>query len=395
MAARKEASGGTQSRRNDPDRLTPQLLPAAPDPEATQEVARAMATPSQHPSRRASLAWQLWLDGDVRRTPLPLADGLFVLLDRPSGSVALRLDGEGREVWQLELPGVASADPVRTQGFVAVALDGASVVVIDVAHGRLMRARIAVDGASVGDGVAALGGRLWVRLGKSADGLGPFLAVLDVMAPDDGVRLFPDPLGAAIETRFRRTNRTIVAAAEHNGTGHLVGIDEASARVLWQHELPNTGIVDLWAAGGLVDVVLSIGVRSWDARSGMSLTRRFDGHELEGGRLAGETLLMLVPDRELGGRLLAYEAATEEPSGQMFSVQRIVGASSDLTLVTDAVGGAVLAELPDLNPLAFPESDAIEGPVLAAFSRHAVWVVAHGGRSLSRIEPPAWMTLPD
>ncbi len=358
----------------DPSRLTPYVLAAVPDPQR---------------ARRVNLAWQLWLDGELRRTPLPLADGLLVVLDRPDVSVALRLDSEGRELWQVELPGVASADPVRTQGFVAVPLGGARVVIIDVTLGRLVRASIAVEGASVRGGIAALGGRLWVRLGKTADGLGPFLAVLDLTALDDGLRLFPDPLGAAIETRCRRTNNTLVAAAEApNGDALLVGMDEATARVLWHHELPNTGIVDLWAAGGLVDVVLSGSVRSWDARSGKPLTRRFEGKALEGARLAGETLLVMVPDNGHGRRLLSYEACTEDATGELLGVQRIIGASSDLALVRGSDGLVMLVELPSLSPLTMPEADAIEGAELVAFSRHALWVVAHGGRSLTCLEPP-------
>lgn len=367
---------GTLPRSADLSRLTPQILNAVPSPRDLLRV---------------NLAWQLWLDGELRRTPLPLANGLLVVLDRPTGSVALRLDSDGRELWQVELPGIASSDPVRTQGFVAVPIGGERVVVIDVAHGQLLRANIAVDGAAVRGGIAALGGRLWVRLGKTADGLGPYLAKLDLAAPEEGLRLFPDPLGAAIETRFRRTNDTLVAAAEHpNGDALLVGIDEGSARVLWLHELRATGVVDLWAAGGLVDVVLSAGVRSWDARSGMALTRRFEGQVLEGARLAGETLLVLVSDKAQPGqrRLLTYDACTEDATGRLLGVQRIIGASSDLALLRGSDGVVMLVELPSLTPLMMPEADAIDGAELVAFSRHALWVVAHGGRSLTCLEPP-------
>jgi len=361
-------------RSDDVTRKTPLDLSAAPEP---------------RDERRVDLAWQLWLDGELRRTPLPLADGLLLVLDRPGGSVALRLDSDGREIWQVELPGVASSDPVRTQGFVAVALGGERVVVIDVAHGRLLRNGVAVHGAAVRGGIAAVGGRLWVRLGKTSDGLGPFLAVLDLMAPGDGLRLFPDPLGSAIETRCRRTNNTLVAAAEHpNGNVLLVGLDESSARLLWQHELPQTGVVDLWAAGGLVDLVLSNGVRSWDARTGTPLTRRFAGHALEGARLAGETLLVLVPDNGHGRHLRTFNACTEDATGRLLAIQRVIGASSDLALLRDHDGNVMLVELPTLTPFTIPEADAIAGAELVAFSRHALWVVAHGGRSLTCLEPP-------
>ena len=48
----------------------------------------------------------------------------------------------------------------------------------------------------------------------------------------------------------------------------------------------------------------------------------------------------------------------------------------------------MLVELPSLTPLVMPEADAIDGAELVAFSRHALWVVAHGGRSLTCLEPP-------
>ena len=337
-------------------------------------------------TRRIRLAWQLWLDGELRRTPLPLADGLVVVLDRPGSSVALRLDEDGKTVWQVELPGVASGEPARTQGFLAVPLGGERVVVVDLAQGRLQRTDVAVQGSPLHGGIAALGGRLWVRFGHTSDGLGPFLAVLDLERAVDGLRLFPDPLGDAIETRCRRTNRTLVAAAEHpDGSAVLVGLDEVTTRVIWRHELPGTGVVDLWAAGGLVDLVLSHAVCSWDGRTGAPLTRRFEGLALEGARLAGETLLVPVPDNGHARRLIAFDAATEEETGVMLGVQRIIGASSDLALLRDTAGDTILAELPSLGALSIPEADAIEAAELVAFSRHGLWVVAHGGRSLSAL----------
>lgn len=371
------ADDDPNARRTEAMRLTPLSLPALTDAEL------------QGP-RRAGLAWQLWYDGEIRRTPVPLANGIVVLVDRPGVTVALRLDVDGRELWKIELPGLASGDPVRTQNFVAVPIGGERVVVIDVAEGRLLKHTVAVPGAPVRGGIAALGGRLWVRLGKSGDGLGPYLAVFDLMAPDDGLRLFPDPLGAAIEVRARRTNHTVVAAGEHpDGHATLVGIDESTARVLWEHELPRTGVVDLWAAGGLVDLVVSDGLRSWDARTGTPYTRRFGGQKLEGARLSGETLLVIVPEDDGSvRRLVAFEAATEELRGELSGVHRIVGASSDVVLMRDPEERTVLAELPTLLPLPLREVDAIEAASLAAFSRHAVWVVAHGGRSLSCLELP-------
>lgn len=381
MAGRDE---GSERTRDEAARASVSGAQRRPTPRGADPTA-----PDPPGARRVNLTWQLWLDGEIGRVPLPLADGLLVLLDRPDGTVALRLDSEGRELWQLELHGLASADPVRTQGFIAVPLGGQRVVVIDVAQGRLVRASVAVEGAAVRGAIAALGGRLWVRLGKTADGLGPFLAVLDLMAPEDGLRLFPDPLGDAIETRCRRTNNTLVAAAEQrNGSALLIGMDEASARLLWQHELPDTGVVDLWAAGGLIDLVVSGGVRSWDARSGKPLTRRFEGKALEGARIAGETLLVMVADNGHGRRLLTFDACTEDQTGQLLGVQRIIGASSDLALVRGSDDVVMLVELPSLSPLMMPEADAIEGAELVAFSRHALWVVAHGGRSLTCLEPP-------
>jgi hypothetical protein len=318
-----------------------------------------------------------------------LADGVVVLVDRSDRSLAIRLDDDGKELWQVELPGISSSDPVRTHDFVAVPIDGDRVVVIDIRYGRIHGPSIGVPGATLHGGIAALGGRVWMRMSKTTDGLGPFLAVTDLSNLDSGAHLHEDPFGDAIETRYRRTANTIVVAAEHpDGDATLVGLDERNAKVLWRHDLHQTGVIDLWAAGGLVDLVISDGVRSWEARTGRALTHRFDGRVLEGARLAGETLLVLVYNPAQGRGVQAYNAATEESVGELKDIVRILGASSDHALLRRTDGSPLLVELPNLKLLSIHDAEAIEDAELVAFSRHAVWVVAHGGRSLTCLEPP-------
>lgn len=384
---------------------------------------------------RVRLAWQLWLDGEVRRAPTPVAGGVLVVLDAsepgrvPAASVVRRLDSEGRTVWERLLEGVVSGDPQRTQALFAVPMDGERVVVLDVMSGAPVGAPIQVVGAAIRGTIGALGGKVWVRFGETQgalEGLGPFLAVYD---PVDGdvPRLFPDPLGRAIETRWRRTNRTVVAAAEHEGGATLLGFDETSASVLWRVELAGVGVSDLWAAGGLVDLATNDAVRSFDARTGTPLTRRFEGLGLELARIAGETLLVpviqgaraaargaeKVGEVPTGGarRLLAFEVGTEEPTGQLANFHRLIGASSDLALIhrvqpraasatTPTEPGSpgpagepsagqevtALIELPDLRDCELPEADSILGASLVAFATHSLWVVAHGGRTLSQLD---------
>ncbi|MBL8785245.1 MAG: hypothetical protein JNJ59_10110 [Deltaproteobacteria bacterium] len=371
----------------------------------------------RRPPERVRLAWQLWLDGEVRRAPTPVADGVVVVLDAsepgkvPAASVVRRLDGEGRTVWERLLEGVVSGDPQRTQTLFAVPMDGERVVVLDVVTGVPVGAPIQVVGSTIRGAIGALGGKVWVRFGETQgalEGLGPFLAVYD---PVDGdvPRLFPDPLGRALETHWRRTNRTVVAAAEHDGGATLLGFDETSASVLWRVELAGVGVSDLWGAGGLVDLATSDAVRSFDARTGTPLTRRFEGLGLELGRIAGETLLVPViggagATRGASGasttgnarRLLAFEVGTEEPTGQLADFHRLIGASSDLALIHRVVGSGdegsagqevtALIELPDLRDCELPEAESILGASLVAFATHSLWVVAHGGRTLSQLD---------
>lgn len=343
---------------------------------------------SQVESPEAATGWQLWLDGAIRRTPLPLADGVLVVLDRAEGSAAVRLGDDGRVLWQLELPGTASADPQRTHDFAAVPIDGERVIVIDIKHGRQHGPSVGVPGATLHGCITALGGRLWLRFSESDDGMGPLLAVCDLATPDAGPYIHPDPLGDAIETRCRRTNKTIVAAAEHpDGHATLVGLDERKVKVLWKHELADTGVVDLWAAGGLVDLVTSDSLQSWDARTGHPLTRRFEGRVLEGARLAGETLLIPVYNPVHGRRLQAYNAATETELGDLPDIARVLGANSDHALLRTSEGAPLLVELPELTRVAIRDTEAVDAAELVSFSRHALWIVGHGGRSLTCVEP--------
>jgi len=359
------------------------------------------AVPSHE--RRARLAWQLWLDGEVRFAPIALAGGSIVVLDRPEPtrtSHVRRVDDDGAKVWETALPFGVCAGPARSEGFIAVPCQGGHVVILDVQTGAIQGRPVSGNGEIVPP-IAALGGRLWVRF-AGRPGLPHRLVVRSLQREHERLEV-EDPLGSAIETHFRRTNHTIVATAEHSD-GHvvLVGLDEAHASLLWRTRLEVKGVSDLWGAGGLIDLVCNDRVMSFDARSGTPLTTRFSGMNLEGARLCGETLLVLtnghaapVGGPEDGAKpsakrhlVSAFECANETPRGTLDGVQRVVAAGSDLLAVHLVDGPFALLELPDLTRVALPESDALEDVTHAAFSWNRAWIVGHRGQSLSALDLP-------
>lgn len=332
--------------------------------------------------RRARLAWQIWLDGEVVHPPLALADGCVVVVDRAPGCEVLRLDVDGERVWAVALADRNERPAVRSEGFIAVPSEG-SVAVLSL-DGALRRV-IDLPGRLVGP-VAGLGGRLWARLDALADsGVRRLIA-----APLDGAApplLREDPLGDAGPTRWRRTNQTIcLAALGAHDELRLVGLDERTAAPLWQRRIEAAGLSDLWAAGGLLDVAMSDGVKSFDARTGTPLTTRFAGLPLANARIAGETLITVQPANHGGLRVNAYECAFELLRGALTGARRVLGAGSDLLALEPPGAPLALFELPELSRLTLREADALHDPRALTFARSRVWVVGHGGKSLSALD---------
>lgn len=332
--------------------------------------------------RRARLAWQIWLDGEVVHGPLALADGCVVVVDRAPGCEVVRLDADGERVWALELAQTRVGPAVRSEGLIAVPSEG-GVAVLGL-DGALLRV-IDLPGRLVGP-VAGLGGRLWARLEALADGGVRRL----VSAPLDGNAppiLREDPLGEAGPVRWRRTNQTICAAAVGVGEGLvLAGLDERTAAPLWERRIEAAGLSDLWAAGGLLDVASEDGVRSFDARTGTPLTTRFVGLPLANARIAGETLITTQAANHGGLRVNAYECAFEVLRGALTGARRVFGAGSDLLALEPPGAPLALFELPELHRLTLREADALADPRALTFARSRVWVVGHGGRSLSALD---------
>jgi len=341
------------------------------------------------PSRRVHLAWQLWFDGELRGAPLPLADGAVVVVDHKEHSEVRRVDEAGTIVWQHELAGRASGDAARTLGFVVVPCEGDRVVALHLADGRPVMRPLALTGLVLRGGVGALRGHVVARFAGGVDGGEPFLAIADLEHPEAPPRVRADPLHNAIETRFRATNRTIILAGEDaTGFAVIAALDSTSLDLLWKHRAEGCGLTYLWAAGGLLDVVLTDKVTSFDARSGRQLTTRFHGMVLEIARIAGETLVVTLggegpPEQRM---LLAHDAMTEELTGEHKGLMRVIGACSDELMISDAEDRPLLLELPDLTSVPIRDRDNIVSPTMVAWSRHRAYVVGHDGHSLSAID---------
>lgn len=335
--------------------------------------------------RRARLAWQIWLDGELEHGPLALADGCVVVIQRPAGAggcEVVRLDDDGERVWAVALGARLVGSPARSESLIAVPSDGGVTVLgLDGA----LSGEIELPGRLNGS-VAALGGRLWARLDAPDDhGVRRLLAVpLDASAPPT---LREDPLGDAGPARWRRTNQTIcLAALGAHDELRLVGLDERTAAPLWQRRLEAAGLSDLWAAGGLLDVATVDGVKSFDARTGTPLTTRFAGLPLAHARIAGETLITQQPASHGGLRVNAYECAFEVLRGALTGARRVLGAGSDLLALEPPGAPLALFELPELKRLTLREADALSDPRALTFARSRVWVVGHGGKSLSALD---------
>lgn len=332
--------------------------------------------------RRARLAWQIWLDGEVVHGPLALAEGCVVVVDRAPGCEVVRLDADGERVWAVELAHRREGPAVRSQGRIAVPSEGSAAVLgLD---GALLGA-IDLPGRLVGP-IAGLGGRLWARLEALADG--GVRRIISAPLDGSGAPIFiEDPLGAAGPARWRRTNQTLCAAAMEDGEALvLVGLDERTAAPLWRRRIEAVGFSDLWAAGGLLDVATGDGVKSFDARTGTPLTTRFAGLPLANARIAGETLITVQPANHGGSRVNAYECAFEVLRGALTGVRRVLGAGSDLLALEPPGAPLALFELPELSRLTLREADALQDPRALTFARSRVWVVGHGGRSLSALD---------
>ncbi|MCC6625584.1 MAG: PQQ-binding-like beta-propeller repeat protein [Deltaproteobacteria bacterium] len=351
---------------------------------------RALTPPLETaPARRVQVAWQVWFDGLVERTPIALADGVVVVVDHAGHSEVRRIDESGQHRWQVALEGRVSGDPARTRGCLALPWDGVRVVGVTLESGAPTCAPLAVPGLVLHGGIAALRGHVLARFASAGPEAMPFLAIKDPSRHDTPPTLVPDPLGVAIEARFRATNHTCVLAGEDPaGFAIIAGLDLDSHRVRWSHRVEGCGLSHLWAAGGLVDVVLTDRLTSLDARTGTRLTTRFEGMVLDAARIAGEALLVTLGHHEAPAErlLLAFDTMTEAPLGEHKGLLRLVGACSDECLVADLDDRPTLLELPSLLPIPIRDGADVVSPRLVAWSRHRAYVVGHDGHSLSAID---------
>jgi len=341
------------------------------------------------PARRVHVAWQVWFDGRIERTPLALADGVVVVIDHAGHSKVRRIDEAGQARWESTIEGRVSGDPARTMGWLALPIDGTRVAGMSLDTGGRDAPPVGLPGLVLHGPVGALRGRFIARFAAPARDAAPFVVLVDPSRPDASPALVPDPLGAAIEARFRATNQTLVLAGEDPaGFAVIAAIDLDTHRIRWSHRAADCGLSHLWAAGGLVDVVLTDRLTSFDARTGMQLTTRFEGMVLDAARIAGETLLVVLGHHDVPAErvLLAFDTMTEEPFGEHKGLLRVVGACSDECLVADLDDRPALLELPSLLPTPIRDGADVVSPRLVAWSRHRAYVVGHDGHSLSAID---------
>lgn len=330
--------------------------------------------------RSARIAWQLAPDATLDAMPLAVADGVVIALGRGDETELRRVAlDDGATVWAERLSGRAAGPPVRTGDVLAVPLAGGRVSVHGLRDGAPLAAWDA-SGAHCGP-IGAFRGAIFVR---SQDTRGPRLSRVE----DGEVRwTCPDPLGGCDGGQMRATDGALViAGATAPGRVVAAGVDLEDGRALWRHEEPATLLNDLWAVGGIVDVVMNTCVRGLDARTGEARPVRFSGFPLDMARAVGEHLVAMMSGHT-GPVLLCFHLVSQQHLGRVTrAMSRLVGAHAEEALVILDSGDAVFYALPELEPLDFPEPGALGAPQHVVWAQHACYVVSDDGRTLTAID---------
>jgi len=342
------------------------------------------ARDSDLPTQRARVLWQLTFDLEVRTTPVALADGLVITLAGGDTSVLRRLalDG-GAPVWSTDLHHQVVGSPVRTGSLLAVPLAGGHIGAFDVADGAPLRPAWAPLPTPAHAELAAAGGRVFARCGHGVD------ATLScyLVGQSRPAWVVPDPASGGEATRMRTTNGVLVVASAREDDGVVIaGVDVETGHRRWLHREAGSRLHDLWAIGGIVDVVTSSGVIGLEAATGEHRTTRFAGFPLDSARAVGEHLVAMM-EGHMGPVLLCFHIVTQRLIGRISrAMTRLVGAHAGEVLVTLINGEPIFYAIPSLEPLDLPEAEAISPPGVTAWSRDVSYVVSLDQHTVTAID---------
>jgi len=344
----------------------------------------ATAHDTDTPTQRARVLWQQGFTAEIRATPLALGGGVVVSLERPDGALLRRVEAdEGATVWEHDLGHHTVGPPVRTGELIAIPLAGGHLATVSAADGSPIEPAWTPLPGPAHDDLVAAGGRVFVRCGHG-DGASLSCYVAGRARPAWTV---PDPAAGALHARMRVTRGVLVVAAAHDEDGVIViGVDCESGRGRWSHRSDALVLHDLWAVGGVVDVVTSSGVVGLDATTGEHRTTRFTGFPLDSARAVGEHLVAMM-EGHMGPVLLCFHIVTQRLVGRISrAMTRLVGAHESEALITLINGDPVFYAIPELTPVDLPEAEAINPPGVTAWSRDVVYVVSEDGHLLTAVD---------
>ncbi|MCA9518223.1 MAG: PQQ-binding-like beta-propeller repeat protein [Myxococcales bacterium] len=334
--------------------------------------------------QKARIVWQLAVDSEIRSPPLALADGVLLVLERDGHGVLRRLPlEEGRPAWSAPLDARPAGGPVRTGDVVAVPLADGRIAAFRLATGEpMLPAWPALETPAVPP-LAGLGGVIYAR---SYRGGHPRLTALAV-GQAEPLWEVPDPIPTSPDARFRQTAGVIVAGGTLGGEQVVVtGLDPATGKALWSHAEADCVLHDLWAVGGIVDVVTSASVVGLLADGGELRNIRFTGFPFDSAYAVGEHLVTLM-DGHMGPVLLSFDVVSQKLIGRVSrAMTQLVAAHAEEVLVTRVGGEAAFYTVPALESIAFPEAYATPAPRFASFARDVCYVVPDHGRSITAID---------
>ncbi len=340
--------------------------------------------PKAVPAQQARVLWQIAFAQEVSVPPLALADGIVIALTRAREHTLRRLDAHGEAVWSAPLERAPVAAPVRSGRLLAIALEGGQIAAMDLTTGAPLGRGWAPLGGPILAPIAALGGRIYARVGEGAKAS---LVALEPAATSPLWRS-ADPSGGGPQALMRLTDGILIyAGTAPDGSATLVrGLDPTTGAQRWAHAEIDCELNDLWAVGGVVDLITTNRVVGLDPRTGQVRNARFTSFPLEDARAPGDQLVAMM-DGHTGPVLLCFDLVSQRLHGRISrAMTRLVGAHPNEAMVTLVNGDAALYALPGLSLVDLPESQALGTPLYAAWSRDLCYVVPDHRRALTAID---------
>lgn len=334
--------------------------------------------------QKARIVWQLATDSEIRSPPLALADGVLLVLERDGHGVLRRIPLEdGRPAWSTPLAARPAGGPVRTGDVVAVPLSDGRIAAFRLATGAPLAPAWAPLETPAVPPLAGSGGVIYARGQRGGH---PRLAAFAVGRAEPLWEV-PDPLPTSPDARFRQTGGVVVVGGTLGGEQVAVtGLEPATGKLLWTHAESDCVLHDLWAVGGIVDVVTSASIVGLLAEGGELRNIRFTGFPFDSAYAVGEHLVTLM-DGHMGPVLLSFDTVSQKLIGRVSrAMTRLVAAHAEEVLVTRVGGEAAFYTLPNLESIAFPEAYAIPAPRFASFARDVCYVVPEHGRSITAVD---------